>query len=82
MGDSRVMTHSRGTQEDEVVVAEAEVTTLPQGSEPTTEPSEGDTGTGSGSGGDGEEEQIKWQGGPNDPPGSGGSGSGNGGSGS
>jgi hypothetical protein len=73
MGDSQVMTHSRGTKDEELMVSEVEVATLPQASEPTTDPAE-DTGSGD------EEEQIKWEGGPEQPgTGSGGSGTGTGG---
>jgi hypothetical protein len=57
MGDSQIMTHSRSAKDEEMTVSEVQVTTLPQASEPTTEPSEDG----------GEEEQIRWQGGPNDP---------------
>lgn len=74
MGESQLMTHSRSAKDEELMVSEVEVTTLPQASEPTTDPSESDGG--------GEEEQVKWEGGPEQPgTGSGGSGSGNGGSG-
>jgi hypothetical protein len=55
------MTHSRGAKDEELMVSEVEVATLPQASEPTTDPAEG---TGSGGG---EEEQIKWEGGPEQP---------------
>ncbi|HEY3954347.1 MAG TPA: hypothetical protein VGM53_13300 [Streptosporangiaceae bacterium] len=74
------MTHSRSAKDEELMVSEVEVTTLPQASEPTTDPSESDGG--------GEEEQVKWQGGPEQPrtgsgggddSGSGGSGTGTGG---
>jgi hypothetical protein len=76
MGDSQVMTHTRDARDEELLVSEVEVATLPRASETTPEPSEGE-----GSGGGEEEEQVKWQGGPNDPPGSGSGGS-SGGSGS
>lgn len=68
MGDSQVMTHSRDAKDEELMVSEVEVATLPQASEPTTDPAEGTDSGG------GEEDQVKWEGGPEQPgTGSGGS---------
>lgn len=78
MGDSQVMTRTRGAEDEELMVSEVELETLPRASEPTTEPAEG--GGSDGESGGEEEEQIKWQGGPNQPPGTG-TGGGTGGSG-
>lgn len=74
MGESQVMAGTRHPEERELVVAEAEVNTVALGSEPDTD----GASEGEGAGGGGAEEDIKWQGGPNQPPG-GGSGGGSGG---
>lgn len=75
MGDSPVMTYGRHAKDEELTVSEVEVETLPQATEPTTDPAEGGS-----SGSDDEEngDDIRWQGGPDEP----GGGSGSGGSGS